>query len=442
MMPMKPIGPADRHRRAGRQRRAEEGGALRARRRSRPCVSALSTPRLSRLSGRASQANTANDTQHQRQRRDERLVAADVEVAHQPAQRSGRSRRSRRSTGRTGSAPRRTRSSSRRRAAARWSRSRRAARARARRRCRRPRASRRSWRPARPGCRAHANDQPNVIASIAPSAAPAETPSVNGVASGLRSSPWNTTPADASVAADQRAGQRARQPRDEEDLRVDVVGEGHRRVERPPQADAASIRRAARSTIAASASPPKPASVDQRGAGRRAASCRRPGVRAESARRPGGPSPRAGCTSASTPYSSRMPAGVRTSSVGPAASTSPVLQQHERAAQPGGEVQVVRGDDDRQRPAPLQLPQQRRDLELVGEIERHRRLVEQQDRRCPRPRAAICASAAAMMTRCFSPPLSVANGRSSSAAVPVAASASRATAKSAGPSISNAPRCG
>ena len=29
----------------------------------------------------------------------------------------------------------------------------------------------------------------NVIASIAPSAAPADTPSVNGVASGLRSSP-------------------------------------------------------------------------------------------------------------------------------------------------------------------------------------------------------------------------------------------------------------
>ena len=38
-----------------------------------------------------------------------------------------------------------------------------------------------------------------VIASIAPSAAPADTPSVNGVASGLRSSPWKTTPAVARV---------------------------------------------------------------------------------------------------------------------------------------------------------------------------------------------------------------------------------------------------
>ena len=43
-----------------------------------------------------------------------------------------------------------------------------------------------------------ASDQPNVMASIAPSAAPAETPSVNGVASGLRSRPWKTTPAAAS----------------------------------------------------------------------------------------------------------------------------------------------------------------------------------------------------------------------------------------------------
>ena len=39
-----------------------------------------------------------------------------------------------------------------------------------------------------------------VTASIAPSDAPAETPSVNGVASGLRSSAWRTTPAAASVA--------------------------------------------------------------------------------------------------------------------------------------------------------------------------------------------------------------------------------------------------
>ena len=73
--------------------------------------------------------------------------------------------------------------------------------------------------------------QLNVIASIAPSAAPAETPSVTGVASGLRSSAWNTTPAEASSAPTQAPGEHARQPGDEEDLRVDVVGERDRAVE-------------------------------------------------------------------------------------------------------------------------------------------------------------------------------------------------------------------
>ena len=78
-------------------------------------------------------------------------------------------------------------------------------------------------------------DQLNVIASIAPSAAPVETPSVNGVASGLRSSPWKTTPAAANSAPTAAPGQRPRQPRDEEDLRVGVVGEGDREVEGPAE---------------------------------------------------------------------------------------------------------------------------------------------------------------------------------------------------------------
>ena len=43
-------------------------------------------------------------------------------------------------------------------------------------------------------------DQLREIASTAPRAAPVETPSVNGVASALRSSPWKTTPADAKSA--------------------------------------------------------------------------------------------------------------------------------------------------------------------------------------------------------------------------------------------------
>ena len=118
-------------------------------------------------------------------------------------------------------------------------------------------------------------------------------------------------------------------------------------------------------------------------------------------------------------------AGVSTSPVGPAASTCPSFSSTSDAAQAGGEVQVVRRDDDRERHLALQIAKQRRDLELIGEVERRRRLVEQQHRAdvALGPVGEICASAAAMMTRCFSPPLSVANGRSSNAAVPVAASA-------------------
>ena len=53
----------------------------------------------------------------------------------------------------------------------------------------------------------------NVIAIIAPSDAPAETPSVSGEASGFRSSAWNTTPDSASAlptsAAASTRGRRA-----------------------------------------------------------------------------------------------------------------------------------------------------------------------------------------------------------------------------------------
>ena len=79
--------------------------------------------------------------------------------------------------------------------------------------------------------------QSNVIASIAPSAAPAETPSVNGVASGIAQQPLKDDAGRGERGADERARQRARQPRDEEDLRVDVVGKRHRPVERAPQVD-------------------------------------------------------------------------------------------------------------------------------------------------------------------------------------------------------------
>ncbi len=56
-----------------------------------------------------------------------------------------------------------------------------------------------------------------------------------------------------------------------------------------------------------------------------------------------------------------------------------ILQEHERPAQSGGEIEVVGRDDDGDRRAPLEIAQERRDFELVGQVERRRRLVEQQD---------------------------------------------------------------
>ena len=77
----------------------------------------------------------------------------------------------------------------------------------------------------------------NVMTRIAPSAAPADTPSVNGVASGLRSSACMTTPAAASVAPTTAPVSTRGMPGDEEDLRVDVVGKRNRAIERAREAD-------------------------------------------------------------------------------------------------------------------------------------------------------------------------------------------------------------
>ena len=71
----------------------------------------------------------------------------------------------------------------------------------------------------------------NVIARTAPSAAPVETPSVNGVASGLRSRPWNTTPAEANSAPTHAPASVRGSRATKKIWRVDVVGERDREVE-------------------------------------------------------------------------------------------------------------------------------------------------------------------------------------------------------------------
>ena len=236
MMPTNPIGPPT-ETAAPVASEALKNATRCARATSRPRDSALSGPSESRFSGRASQANATNATTDERQRREERLIAADVEIAHQPAQRPvgvGEAREV------LDEQDHRREERVHRHAGEQQDGRRQPAMPRLRQRVDDAdggqRAGERGQRHRRDADRTP-SDQLNVMASIAPSAAPADTPSVNGVASGLRSSPWKTTPAAASVRADERAGERARQPRDEEDLRVGVVGERNREIERPPQAD-------------------------------------------------------------------------------------------------------------------------------------------------------------------------------------------------------------
>ena len=70
--------------------------------------------------------------------------------------------------------------------------------------------------------------------------------------------------------------------------------------------------------------------------------------------------------------------GVSTSAAGPWASTRPRRISTSVAANRRGQVQVVRRDRHRHAAVPVQRGQQRRDVELVAEIERRGRLVEQQ----------------------------------------------------------------
>ena len=308
----------------------------------------------------------------------------------------------------------------------------------------------------------------NVSASIAPSADPDDTPSVNGVASGLRSSACMTTPATASVRADQARGEHARQAGDEEDLGVEVVGERARAVEalragrcavdptsgahddggqqqraedgvRAPglaPARRGGLRRATWIVRIPRAGPALPASragvvtVALR-AGRVGADARR-----DRRRRARSAPARRSRRDASCGRRAR-----RTARAGARASASPrwarrpgraLLQQHHAIADLPGELQVVRGHEQRQAALVGEAAQQLRDFDLVVEIECGGRLVEDEQ-----PALGVScsssnwASALAITTRCFSPPLSVSKWRHSRSAVPVAASARRTASRSA-----------
>ena len=129
------------------------------------------------------------------------------------------------------------------------------------RRRRRRAASRRSWPAAAAECRPRPSAGAKVIASIAPRAAPADTPSVNGVASGLRSSPWNTTPAVASVEPTSAPASVRGRRATKKICASTLSANGTDAVEGAPQADRRRCRSAAPVTMATSVPAPKISSV-------------------------------------------------------------------------------------------------------------------------------------------------------------------------------------
>ena len=258
------------------------------------------------------------------------------------------------------------------------------------------------------------DERSNVSASIAPSAAPAETPSVNGVASGLRSSACNTTPDAASddptSAPASTRGSRATKKICASVLSANGTDESKTRRR---LIDVEPTSGARRHTMTAAA--PKSSQVDRdpaRDAHARGDSC----ARAERNHRElSGSRVRGDIDVDAVQLADQRRLEHRRGRAG--RQDAPLMQQHELVAEARRKIQIVRRDDDRQVALAVQPCENRANFELVGEIERGRRLVEQSRM------SGLCASAPAMTTRCFSPPDSVLNRRDCEMTVPVARSA-------------------
>ena len=216
----------------------------------------------------------------------------------------------------------------------------------------------------------------NVSASIAPSAAPAETPSVNGVASGLRSSACSTTP-DAASDDPTRAPASTRGSRATKKICASAFSANGIDESKTRQRliDVEPTSGASRHTMTAAAPNSSHVSAIRRAMLMAAATRRLARQVSPSAARFAG----SRVMSTSTPYSLRISAGSSIVSVGPGGEHASLMQQHQLAAEARGKIQIVGRDDDRQVALAVQLVENRANLELIGKIERCRRLVEQEN---------------------------------------------------------------
>ena len=187
-----------------------------------------------------------------------------------------------------------------------------------------------------------ASETGKVIASIAPSAAPAETPSVNGVASGLRSSAWKTTP-DAASAAPTSAAASVRGSRETKKICASVLSANGMLRSNTRRSEIGAEPTIGASRHAAAARSAEHQDGEEDAASQRHGRLLPPGLSGEAAPRSGGRRRRG---SGRRPRRRRAPAPTRASapaSVGPAASTRPSRSSTRRWHSAGRQVQVVRG---------------------------------------------------------------------------------------------------
>ncbi len=191
------------------------------------------------------------------------------------------------------------------------------------------------------------------MASMAPSAAPAETPSVKGVASGLRSSACSTTPDDASAAPTSAAAS-TRGRRATKKICASTFSAQGTEASNARDRLMAVLPSVGARTIAATAVAPKSGSVVHRRRDSARGHDARPSDRHHGEMAGGGMDVHVGLH----PIQRTEVRARQHLRDGPGGHDPALAQQHEVAADAGRQVQVVGRDDDRHAPRLVEFGQQ------------------------------------------------------------------------------------
>src|SRR5438552_6702085 len=218
---------------------------------------------------------------------------------------------------------------------------------------------------------------PSAIANVAPSAAPADTPSVSGDASGFLRSAWNTTPAEArppptSAAASTRGSRATKKI-----WASTLSANGVEPTTRPRRIDVLPASGANRH--AASASTPNAPSVAMRRWRKGNAACRPAALdRSRNRHHAHVAGPRVELDVGVDAIQRAHVRGRQNVAREAVRQDAAASHRHDFRAERGRQVQVVGRDHHRGAALAIEAREQRGDLDLVAEVERRGRLVEQQ----------------------------------------------------------------